>query len=285
MTLNLNKKLSLVSVISVASALGISLFAVSYIQETGKKSEGGIEFVTLNIKSLFIAKAPDSSYTIRNGEKIWNNVIFELNKENEKIYDELRPESQKVIVIYPIFTAAAYEQGGFYDYYKGDCDSSCLTKKLKDSYSPRFETSSNAVQVLGLLGYKFITDVDVSTNPDILKNYDKIILLHNEYVTKAEFSAITQHPNVIYLYPNALYAEVSYDSENDQITLIQGHNYPEKNIRNGFDWKFDNSDKEYNTDCSKMGFDRIENGWMLNCYPESPIHASKVLLQMIKDLH
>jgi hypothetical protein len=282
----LNKKLVLIGIISIASALGIGLFATSQIpQNLDKKSEDVKGLVALDIKSLFIVKSPPGSYTEKDGKKFWNNVIFELNKENEKLYEDLRPQqSQKVVVIYPIFTAAAYEQDGFYDYYKGDCGSSCLTKKLKDSYSPRFETSGNAVQVLGLLGYKFITDVDVSTNPDILKNYDKIILLHNEYVTKTEFDAITRHPNIVYLYPNALYAEVSYDPENDKITLVRGHNYPEKSIRNGFDWKFDNSDNEYNTDCSKMRFDRIENGWMLNCYPETPIHASKVLLQTIKDL-
>ena len=42
-------------------------------------------------------------------------------------------------------------------------------------------------------------------------------MLHNEYVTRPMFDAITSHPNVIYLYPNALYAEieVNYIDENN----------------------------------------------------------------------
>ncbi len=120
-------------------------------------------------------------------------------------------------------------------------------------------------------------------NPDILKKYDTVILLHNEYVTKKEFDAITNHPNVIYLYPNALYAEITINYEQNSITLLRGHNYPESKIRNGFDWKFDNSILEYDIDCQKMGFDKIDNGWMLNCYPERAIHQSKVLLEMIRN--
>jgi len=125
--------------------------------------------------------------------------------------------------------------------------------------------------------------MEVDQKPDILKQYDKVILLHNEYVTKKEFDAITNHPNVIYLYPNALYAEIKVDYSNNLMTLQRGHNFPESEIRNGFDWKFDNSPLEYNLDCTDMGFDRIDNGWMLNCYPERPIHQSKVLLEMIKE--
>ena len=120
-------------------------------------------------------------------------------------------------------------------------------------------------------------------NPDILKNYDKVILLHNEYVTKKEFDAITSHPNVLYLYPNALYAEVKVDYNINSLTLLRGHNFPESEISTGFDWKYDNSSLEYDTNCQDMGFDRIENGWMLNCYPERQMHQSKVLLEMIKE--
>ena len=134
-----------------------------------------------------------------------------------------------------------------------------------------------------LLGYPIISDVDVDQNPDILKKYDKVILLHNEYVTKKEFDAITNHPKVIYLYPNALYAEVKTDYQNNSISLIRGHNFPELDIINGFDWKFDNSIMEYDLDCKEIRFDMIDNGWMLNCYPENLMHQNKVLLKTIKE--
>jgi hypothetical protein len=146
------------------------------------------------------------------------------------------------------------------------------------------QANPNAAQVLKLLGYAFVTDVDVDKNPAILAKYKKVIVLHNEYLTKKEFDAITSHPNVVYLYPNALYAEVKTDYTKNTITLIRGHNYPSKEIRNGFDWKFDNSQMEYDTDCKKMQFYKINNGWMLNCYPENIVHKSMRFLETIKKL-
>jgi len=80
-----------------------------------------------------------------------------------------------------------------------------------------------------------------------------------------------------------LYAGVKSDYQNNSISLIRGHNFPEFDIVNGFDWEYDDSFFEYNVDCKEMQFDRIDNGWMLNCYPENAIHQSKVLLKMIKD--
>ena len=125
-------------------------------------------------------------------------------------------------------------------------------------------------QALTLLGYTSITDVEIDQNPGILQQFDKVIMLHNEYVTRAMFDAITSHPNVVYLYPNALYAEIEVDYVDETITLIRGHNYPEPQITNGFDWEFDNTHPyEYDSLCADMKFYQIENGWMTNCYPES----------------
>ena len=64
------------------------------------------------------------------------------------------------------------------------------------------------------------------------------------------FNAIINHPHVIYLYPNALYAEIEVDYEKNEITLIRGHGYPESTIGNGFDWEFDNTHPyEYDENC------------------------------------
>ncbi len=242
------------------------------------------EKIKLNLKSLFNIYGFEEKYEFKNGEKIWNNVFFELNSENNELYEKLKHSSnENTVVIFPLFTAAAYSEPGFYTYYRGDCTEECLTIKLQKEYPSRFISSGNGFQVLKLLEYYIISDIDVDQNPDILKKYDTVILLHNEYVTKKEFDAITNHPNVIYLYPNALYAEITINYEQNSITLLRGHNYPESEIRNGFDWKFDNSILEYDIDCQKMGFDKIDNGWMLNCYPERAIHQSKVLLEMIRN--
>ena len=236
--------------------------------------------------------AYENDFEIIDGEKIWRDVFYELDPSNMMIYDELK-NNKKSAVVFPIFTAAAYSEPGFYTFYRGDCDQEfhgvlfrdddCLTVKLEEEYSPLFTSSANGLQVLNLLDYEIITDITIHQNPEILTQYEKIILLHNEYVTSEEFDAITSHPNVIYLYPNALYAEIDFDEDLWEISLIRGHNYPDPLIRNGFDWKFDNSLEEYDVTCNDMKFSKIDNGWMLNCYPENVLHKSKELLKQIRD--
>ncbi len=148
-------------------------------------------------------------------------------------------EPQNTVVVFPKFTEAAYNEPGFYTYFRTECDESCLTVTIGD-YSPHYTASKNGFKVLRTLGYDYIDDVTLAKNPEILESFDKVILLHNEYVTREMFDAITSHPNVIYLYPNALYAEVEYDEKNNTITLIRGHNYPTKDVVNGFDWEHEN---------------------------------------------
>ena len=250
------------------------------------------KLIQTNVPSLFKVMAYENDFEMINGEKIWRDVYYELDESKMMIYDELK-NNKKSVVVFPIFTAAAYSEPGFYTFYRGDCDQEfhgvlfrdddCLTVKLEEEYSPLFTSSANGVQVLNLLDYEIITDITIHQNPEILLQYEKIILLHNEYVTSAQFDAIISHPNVIYLYPNALYAEIDFDEELWEISLIRGHNYPDPLIRNGFDWKFDNSLEEYDVTCEDMKFSKIDNGWMLNCYPENILHKSKELLKQIRD--
>ena len=141
----------------------------------------------------------------------------------------------------------------------------------------------NAFFLLTYLGYPSITDIELDQNPQILQDYNKVILLHNEYVTKNEFDSITNHPKVIYLYPNALYAEVEYDKIANSFTLIRGHGYPE-GIDNGFDWEFDNTHPfEYDRSCKDWKFYEIPNGIMLNCFPEQILFNNLDILKKIKE--
>ncbi|MDC0169550.1 hypothetical protein OAI67_00645 [Candidatus Nitrosopelagicus sp.] len=280
--------------------IGIGGYFIVFSNETAEiieikqipKSENSQTLIQTNVKSLFKVMAYENDFEIINGEKIWRDVFYELDESNTMIYDDLRND-KKTAVVFPIFTAAAYSEPGFYTFYRGECDrefhgvlfrdDDCLTVKLEDEYNPIFTSSANGLQVLNLLDYDIITDISIHQNPEILSTYEKIILLHNEYVTSIEFDAILSHPNVIYLYPNALYAEVNFDEELWEISLVRGHNYPEITIRNGFDWKFDNSIEEYDVTCEDMKFSKIDNGWMLNCYPENVLHKSKELLKQIKE--
>ncbi|WP_255486668.1 CFI-box-CTERM domain-containing protein [Candidatus Nitrosotenuis sp. DW1] len=189
---------------------------------------------------------------------------------------------ENAVVIYPIFTQSAYSENGFYDYYHKLCDERCLEVPIRQIGDGNYNSSDISYQVLKILGYPIITDMDVDRDPTILDSYDKVIVLHNEYVTKKEFDAITSHTNVIYLYPNALYAEIQYDKDSNKIKLIRGHNYPEQNIRNGFDWEYDNSSYEYDTECFSWQMYEIKNGLMLNCYPEQIIFKDAFILMAIK---
>ena len=239
----------------------------------------------LNIyHSLFKVFAHENDYVIDNGARIWNHAEFELKPELADLYDEIGVTNhpQNTIVIIPVFTAMAYSDHGFYSYYKKECDTSCLTVNIADDPTS-YHSSENGIKILKLLGYSFITDIDIDKNPNILSKYDKVILLHSEYVTKNEFDAITSHPNVIYLYPNSLFAEIKADYDPNTITLIRGHYYPDKEIANGFGWKFDNTNYEEDKECKNMFFYKIDNGYMLNCFPVNMIYKGKLLLKQIKD--
>ena len=196
-------------------------------------------------------------------------------------------DSQSAVAVFPLFTGLAYASGGFYDYFAGKCDS-CTTTTFKES-KLLYTSSGNALQALDLLGYDIISDATIDKNPTVLKRYDKVIMLHNEYVTRAMFDAVTSHPKVIYLYPNALYAEIDVNYIDNTITLIRGHDYPpEDPVSNGFDWVFDNTHPfEFDSECADMQMYQIKNGWMTNCYPENVFlknsHAM-VLPKAIKDL-
>ena len=114
-------------------------------------------------------------------------------------------------------------------------------------------------------------------------------MLHNEYVTRTMFDAITSHPNVVYLYPNALYAEIEVNYTDETITLLRGHDYPDLGIANGFDWQFDNTHPyEYDDVCLGMEFYKTKDGWMTNCYPENLFMANSEqlfnILKFMKDL-
>jgi len=190
----------------------------------------------------------------------------------------------KTVVVYPIFTQAAYEWGGFHDFYTGYCDS-CLKTTIPNYYEKTFAASGNGYRILEFLGYDIIDDIDIDKNPSILEKFDKVILLHNEYVTRTEFEAITNHPKVIYLYPNALSSEVKTDYFENSISLIRGPDFPDDDIINGFDWEFDNTKYFNDWSCTDWKFYEITNGYMLNCYPETELpHYGHNILKIIKGL-
>jgi len=218
--------------------------------------------------------------------KVWRSLTLGLNPNKMDTYNKVAVwnDPQKTVVVYPYFTSVAYSEPGFYTYFRGECDD-CTTAKFVQP-TVLYTSSGIGHQALTLLGYPTITDVDIDKNPSILQQFDKVIMLHNEYVTRTIFDAVTNHPNVIYLYPNALYAEIEVNYLDETITLIRGHNYPEPEIKNGFDWEFDNTHPyEFDSQCQSIEFYKIKNGWMTNCYPENIfLRDSQQLFEVLKTI-
>ncbi len=257
---------------------------------TGKKPTSDI------IELIFFIEGKQKIIHLTKDKLLFNvDISYDKNQNPEYVNVSLKPElldyykqigfskpSDDTVFVYPLFTQAAYGNQGFYSYYNKKCGPECLTVPIPSKFVPTYASSVTSTIVLSLLNYTQITDVDVDKNPDILKKYNKVIILHNEYVTKKEFDAITNHPHVLYLFPNALYAEVKTDYKNNTISLVKGHGYPDSSILNGFNWKFDNTNLEYDINCDNMTFTKIPNGTMLNCYPAYRAIFDRSYLEAIK---
>ena len=215
---------------------------------------------------------------------VFDGLKLVLNESGKKFIDILKPDDNSV-VIYPLFTASAYAEPGFYTYFVGACDESCITNLSFNYTGGTYNSSIHTAQILHAVGYNLITDIDVDQNPEILKNYDKIILLHNEYVTKKMFDAIVDHPNIIFLFPNALYAEIDVNYDDNTMSLIRGHDYP-PGIMNGFNYEIEEKFHKYEYDdkCLEWEFIKIKNGYHVNCYPEGVIHENFDILLKLKEL-
>ena len=242
-------------------------------------SEGHLQTLYIPTDQMLFDVAP-----IYDSQGNQTSYSLSLKPELENFYQEVGfyDKPKDTVFIYPSFTQAAYGPNGFYNYYRTPCDSICLTVQIPQRVNGFQASSIVAAWILKLLDYPYLMDQDVDKNPDILKQYKRVIVLHSEYVTQKEFDAITSHPDVIFLYPNALYARVQANYDNNTITLMRGHGYPNSSIRNGFGWRDDNTKYEYNVQCNDWNFYHKGNYTMLNSYPEYKILTNNVMLESLE---
>lgn len=274
-------------IIIIIGTISVSYFTTeSNIIETNQNEEK-TELIEWDSGNLFKVLVDPKDIRVIDGESIPLKATFGLKSELAETYNEIGvfDQEDKPLVIIPTFTSSAYAPFGFYDYYNERCGEQCLTTKIVSEDKLDYKSSANGVKILNLLGYDSISDLELHKNPNILNDYKKIIVLHNEYVSKIMFDALTLHKNVVFLYPNALYAEIEIDIPNNQITLIRGHGYPESTIVNGFNWENENTHPyEFDNECNNFEFYKIPNGFMLNCYPEQAIWQNSSLLKALKEL-
>lgn len=204
-------------------------------------------------------------------------------------FKTLAYEGENFIILKPTFTESAYGPNGFYWYYDGRCGEECLTIPIQKGELNRWGAFNlRSITAFSALKWPMMEDLEahkmILKDPDFLLQYDHVILLHNEYVTSELYHAIRNHPYVIYMMPNALYAQITYDQTKNTITLIQGHDYPTEEFKNGFGWEYDNSIEEYDLDCIMYKWRDVDNGKQLSCTPEKILIKRPHVLLDIKGM-
>ena len=85
---------------------------------------------TINVQStsnFHLYVTPSDFERLQNDLPIMNGIRLTLNESISKDFIDEFKSNANAVVIYPIFTAAAYQVDGFYSYYLGYCDESCIT--------------------------------------------------------------------------------------------------------------------------------------------------------------
>jgi len=172
---------------------------------------------------------------------------------------------KKIAFVRPSFTYAAYQLNGFYNFYRlhGDLsDGTNVTKDLnlltvKIPNGPFRVYTQNATEVPEPVREKRFIDklielaaagspvdsVEISNVTDREVNdgkifvggnnatnaYDVLFLFHQEYVTSAEYynlkKFVENGGTIVFNDSNIFTTEVKYNSTNDSVTLVEGHDW------------------------------------------------------------
>jgi hypothetical protein len=187
-------------------------------------------------------------YIAENKNYVFSQNRMEISSPNNNSHTGEFRKGVKIAVVMPTFTAAAYSNA-FYTFYKKyihaprglniTTDLNLLSSKVTNEPS----SSASGFAMLYLLGnlkwirpdsnIAFFTDQDVDAGSVFQGNgsnaYDVVILGHQEYVTQREYDNFKQFVGdggtMIILDGNVFYAEVKYDNNTGNITLVKGHGW------------------------------------------------------------
>jgi hypothetical protein len=190
----------------------------------------------------------ESPYIAGNKSYVFSKNRTEISTPTNNSHTGEFGTGVKIAVVMPTFTAAAYNNA-FYTFYEKYAnttrgvnitkDSNLLSSKVTNDPS----SSASGFAMVYLLGnlkwispdsnIAFLTDQDVDAGSIFLGNgsnaYDVVILGHQEYVTQREYDNFKQFVGnggtMIILDGNVFYAEVKYNSNTDNITLVKGHSW------------------------------------------------------------
>ncbi len=207
--------------------------------------------VSVNIQDTkphrIVSRATDHAGNANWAEVTINSITFNKTPEYRNMLGE--NENISIAIVEPIFTSASYANH-FYTFYakydtvpKGqkvttdlDYFTAQIPSKTDRDYFLNFTEKVREFAPGGTV--EIIDDRDVHDG-SIFKSsgenlYEVLLLLHNEYVTQNEYDNfrrfVSNGGTIVLLDSNIFYAEIKYDPEKCETTLVHGHN-----------WKFDGS--------------------------------------------
>ena len=189
-----------------------------------------------------LAKATDGG-----GNENWAETLFEITSRTENAPNGIH-NAPRLAIVSPLFTDAAYNVGGFYEFYPKfdrvlqgmhvNTELDLLTSQI-----PAYDIETRNAALLLNAHLEQISDTDISniSDEDIHQGYifykdgsnayDVLFMLHDEYATNESYSNLRQFVNnggtIVFIDGNVEYAEVSYNPDMHTVTLVRGH-----------DWKF-----------------------------------------------
>jgi hypothetical protein len=239
--------------------------------------------ITLDLFSTgshsILAKVTDNSGR-ENWDEVTLNVVAPVNStgqtqesnssQQDKMNSSILPSSpakKRIALVDPTFTQAAYTKDGFYDFYfkyndvpervNVTTDLNFMTAQLPEQpdrkyFAPLVERLIDSYPDAEI---SIIRDQDVHNGAlmreDGSNAYDALLLFHSEYVTQKAYDSfknfVKNGGTIIFLDPNILYAEVTYDEDTCSVTLVKGHDweYDGKAVRKSVAERYFEENKEW----------------------------------------
>jgi len=202
------------------------------------------------------------------GNENWDESMIN-SERTKKSLEAIKDESgqSRIAFVEPTFTNAAYNEDSFYFFYSKyqnvpidqeiATDLNLMTGDIPfESDYEYFESIFNLVKqstpnsIVSIIGDEEIHDGMIFKNNGS-NAYNVLILLHNEYVTQAEYDNLKKFlingGSIILLNGNVFYAQVLYDKESCTVTLVKGHDweFDGKSVRKSVSERYQNDNSEW----------------------------------------
>lgn len=233
-----------------------------------------------------------------------------LDDEFKSSYDFMNESTQSTLFIYPQFTYYANEKNSLADIGNNDCrgcekyaifneniwtpviasgkGKSIAFKNFNIFLGGVSDVGGRTIYEVGFRYFNTTNDNSINVKPEILNDFDRIVLMRNVYITDEMRQAILAHNNVIYMFPDVMTKQVKLQNMTDAImdengnikiantTMTYVGDYPPLHPM-AFEWVDDNR-------CEDWEFVPVQNGYMMNCVPDVAIINNYNMLVALRDI-